>query len=150
MKSPGIGTWRSEAARRRFVDMEDEIWRERWPDAPVALDVDSYAGTTRLYRWRGEGTPIVFLHGMGGTGLTWSPYVERLSGRDVYALDTIGDVGRSEQRAVIEDAAGLARWLDETLVGAGIASAHLVGTSYGGYLALNLAVRVPRESPHSP
>jgi pimeloyl-ACP methyl ester carboxylesterase len=145
MKTPGISTWRSEKARQRFVDMEDVIWREHWPEPPVALDVESYAGTTRVYRWAGAGEPIVFLHGMGGTGLTWSQYVERLRGRDVYALDTIGDVGRSEQRAVIQDAAGLARWLDETLAGAGIERAHLVGTSYGGYLALNLAVRAPER-----
>jgi pimeloyl-ACP methyl ester carboxylesterase len=143
MNPSGIGEWRSEAARARFVEMEDELWRERWPDPPAALDVDSYAGTTRVYRWSGAGEPIVFLHGMGGTGLTWSPYVERLPGRDVYAIDTIGDVGRSQQRAVIEDATGLAKWLAETLTGVGVERAHLAGTSYGGFLALNLAVRVP-------
>jgi pimeloyl-ACP methyl ester carboxylesterase len=31
------------------------------------------------------------------------------------------------------------------MTGAGIARAHLAGTSYGGYLALNLAVRVPQR-----
>jgi pimeloyl-ACP methyl ester carboxylesterase len=72
-------------------------------------------------------------------------YVERLAGRDLYALDTIGDVGRSDQRAVIEDAAGLARWLDATLAGAGVERAHLVGTSYGGFLALGLAVHAPER-----
>jgi pimeloyl-ACP methyl ester carboxylesterase len=123
--------------------MEDELWRERWPEPPEALDVESYAGTTRIHRWAGTGEPIVFLHGMGGTGLTWSPYVERLAGRDMFAVDTIGDVGRSVQRVVIEDGAGLSRWLDETLTAAGIERAHLVGTSYGGFLALSLAARVP-------
>src|SRR5690349_11776305 len=113
MTEPGIGRWRSEAARQRFVAMEDEFWHERWPDPPAPLDIDSFAGTTRLYRWAGRGDPIVFLHGMGGTGLSWTPYIDRLAGRDVYTVDTIGDVGRSDQRAVIEDAAGLARWLSE-------------------------------------
>jgi pimeloyl-ACP methyl ester carboxylesterase len=143
MPSPGIGKWRSEAARERFRAMEDELWLERWPEPPKPLDVESFAGVTRLYHWPGTGTPIVFLHGMGGTGLTWSAHIERLAGRDVYAIDTIGDVGRSEQRALIEDADGLARWLDETLAGAGIERAHLAGTSYGGFLALNLAARRP-------
>jgi pimeloyl-ACP methyl ester carboxylesterase len=145
MKKPSIGQWRSEQAHQRFIEMEDGFWRERWPDPPAALDLETFAGTTRMYRWEGAGPPIVFLHGMGGTGLTWSPYVELLRGRDVYAIDTIGDVGRSEQRVVIEDAAGLARWLGETLDGAGIEAAHLVGTSYGAYLALNLASRAPQR-----
>jgi len=145
MSTPGIAEWRSEGARRRFIEMEDEIWRERWPEPPVALDVDTYAGTSRVYRWAGAGEPIVFLHGMGGTGLTWSPYVERLSGRDQCAIDTIGDVGRSQQRVLLEDTAGLVRWLAETLTGAGIERGHLVGTSYGGFLALGLAVHAPER-----
>jgi pimeloyl-ACP methyl ester carboxylesterase len=121
------------------------VWRERWPAPPAALDVDSYAGTTRIYWSPGTGEPIVFLHGMGGTGLTWSPYVERLAGRDVYAIDTIGDVGRSQQRAVVEDANGLATWLGEALTGADIQRAHVVGTSYGGFIALSLAVHAGGE-----
>lgn len=145
MKPPGIAEWRSEAARQRFIDMEDEFWRELWPDPPATLDVDSDAGTTRVYRWPGTGEPIVFLHGTGGTGLSWSAYIERLPGRDLYAIDTIGDVGRSHQRAMIDDATGLARWLEQTLTGAGIQRAHMVGTSYGGFLALNLAVRAPER-----
>ena len=56
---------------------------------------------------------------MGGTGLTWGPYFEGFAGHDLYAVDTIGDVGRSEQTALIADADDLARWLDETLAGAG-------------------------------
>jgi pimeloyl-ACP methyl ester carboxylesterase len=125
--------------------MADELWRERWPAPPAALDVDSYAGTTRIYWWPGTGEPIVFLHGMGGTGLTCSPYVERLAGRDVYAIDTIGDVGRSQQLAVVEDANGLATWLGEALTGADIQRAHVVGTSYGGFIALSLAVHAGGE-----
>ena len=101
-------------------------------------------GTTRVYRWRGDGAPVVLLHGMGGTGLTWGPYLEGLAGHDVYAVDTIGDVGRSEQTALIADAADLAHWLDETVAGLGVDHAHLAGTSYGGYLALNLAARSPQ------
>jgi len=145
MKTPGIGKWRSDEARLRFVAMEDELWREHWPQPPEVLDVESFAGTTRVYRWRGDGPAVVFLHGMGGTGLSWSPYVELLAGWDVFAIDTIGDVGRSEQRAVIEDAAGLARWLDETLAGAGLGRAHVAGTSYGGFLVLDLAARMPQR-----
>ncbi len=145
MKTPGIGKWRSDAAHQRFVEMEDELWSEHWPRPPTALDLGSFAGTTRVYRWPGDGEAVVFLHGMGGTGLSWSPYVERFAGCDVYAVDTIGDVGRSEQREVIADAASLATWLDETLAGAGLERAHLAGTSYGGFLALNLAARTPKR-----
>ena len=139
----GVGGWRSADAERRFRAMEDELWRDRGVPDPDVLDVDTTAGTTRVYRWSGDGEPIVFLHGMGGTGLTWAAYVERLTGRDVYAIDTIGDVGRSRQLAPLIDANDLAGWLDESLAGAGIGSAHIVGTSYGAFAALRLAIRRP-------
>ena len=141
MKAPGIGRVADlTKARQRFVEMEDELWQEHWPRPPEALDLTSFAGTTRVYRWPGDGEPVVFLHGMGATGpLLVAATSSAFAGRDVYAIDTIGDVGRSEQREVIADAAGLATWLDETLAGAGLDRAHLAGTSYGGFLALNLA-----------
>ncbi len=137
------GGWRSVDAEARFRAMEDELWAEQWPVPPQALDVDTQYGLTRLYRWPGEGTPLVFLHGMGATSLAHTPYVKRLAGRACIGIDTIGDVGRSVPTEPPEDADALAVWLDETLAAAGIDGAHLVGTSYGGYLALNLAVRRP-------
>ena len=118
MKQATISRWKSEHAKQRFHALEQAIWDDAGYPPPEPLDIPTGAGTTRLYRWRGEGDPVVLLHGMGGTGLTWGPYVEGLAGHDVYAVDTIGDVGRSEQTALIADADDLSRWLDETLAGA--------------------------------
>jgi pimeloyl-ACP methyl ester carboxylesterase len=125
--------------------LEQSIWDDRGYPPSEPLDISTWAGTTRAYHWAGEGEPIVLLHGMGGTGLSWGPYAEALAGRDLYAVDTIGDVGRSRQTALIGDADDLTRWLDDTFAGAGIARAHVAGTSYGGYLALHLAARVPQR-----
>ena len=143
-----VSHWRSVEAERRFRASEDELIAEGWPDGIDTVDVDTSFGTTHVYRWLSRGgssgaDPIVFLHGMGGTGATWAAYVGRLTARDVYALDTIGDVGRSVQRVEIADADALAGWLDETLAALGVERAHLVGTSYGGWQALNLAARRP-------
>ena len=145
MKEPSISRWKSDDAKQRFHALEQAIWDDTGYPTPEAMDVPTWAGPTRVYRWPSEGEPIVFLHGMGGTGLSWGPYVEGLAARDVYAVDTIGDVGRSEQTALLAGPDDLARWLDEALAAAGIARAHLVGTSYGGYLALNLAARMPQR-----
>jgi pimeloyl-ACP methyl ester carboxylesterase len=145
MKEPTISRWKSSEARQRFEALVQLIWEDQGYPQPEPLDIPTWAGTTRVYRWRGDGEPIVLLHGTGGTGLTWGPYLDGLSGHDVYAVDTMGDLGDSEQTAVLADADDLARWLDETLAGASIERTHLAGTSYGGYLALNLAARVPQR-----
>src|SRR5918993_2370766 len=142
-----ISGWRSAEAERRFRSIEDELIAERWPEGLHAVEVETSFGTTHMCRWLARNPsgaiPIVFLHGVGGTGASWAMYVDALADRDVYALDTIGDVGRSVQRAAIADADDLSRWLDESLATLGVERVHLVGTSYGGWLALNLAARRP-------
>ena len=102
------------------------------------------------YRWPGDDarTPVVFLHGSGGTALAWSGYVTRIGGRVAIGIDTIGDAGRSKQDVAVEDAADYAAWLEETLVGLDVERADLVGMSYGGFLALNQAALSRTASPH--
>src|SRR5690349_10526142 len=70
-EKPAIGRWRSEDAKERFHATEQAIWDDRGHPQPERLDIQTWAGTTRVYRWGGEGEPIVLLHGMGGTGLSW-------------------------------------------------------------------------------
>src|SRR4051794_9400689 len=90
--------WRSPGAEARFRSLEDEIW-DTYPRRPEPIDVETPHGTTRAYRWAGDGDPIVFLHGIGGTSLLWATYAERLTGREVWAIDIVGDAGRSVQRS---------------------------------------------------
>jgi pimeloyl-ACP methyl ester carboxylesterase len=140
-----LGRWRSPKAELRFRAMEDELWREQSGPKLEALDVETSFGPTRAYRWRGTGTPLVFLHGIGGTGLIWAPFAEALAGRDVYALDIMGDVGRSEHRVPYKTSADLAVWLDEALAALDIDRAILVGHSLGGFVALDTAVYRPER-----
>jgi pimeloyl-ACP methyl ester carboxylesterase len=123
--------------------MEDALWREAPGPAPTSIDVRTGLGVTRAYRWAGHGTPIVFLHGGGMTSVCWAPYAQKLSGRDVYAVDIMGDAGRSEPVAWSSCAADFAAWLDETLAELGVERAHLVGHSLGGFIALSTAAYRP-------
>ncbi|CAM5617826.1 Carboxylesterase YbfK [Streptomyces alboniger] len=76
----------------------------------------------------------------------WYPNTPDLSvDRPVYAVDTPGDPGRSVQREPIHQPERAAQWLDETLAGLGLERVHLVGSSYGGWLALNQAHRRPKR-----
>jgi pimeloyl-ACP methyl ester carboxylesterase len=119
--------------------MEDVLWRQAVGVAPTRLDVDTSFGLTRAYRWPGTGTPVVLLHGGGMTSVSWVPYAEALSGRDLYAIDIMGDAGRSEPCARLGGARDMAAWLDETMAGLGIDQARLVGHSLGGFVALSAA-----------
>jgi pimeloyl-ACP methyl ester carboxylesterase len=138
-----LSAWGSERAEQQFRERSDTLARDLLAAQPESIDVATRLGPTRVYRWSGEGEPVVFLHGATATSLMWGGYAEARAGRLTYAVDTIGDVGASRQQVAVEGPDDLAGWLEETLAALGLDRAHLAGTSYGGFLALNLAARRP-------
>jgi pimeloyl-ACP methyl ester carboxylesterase len=63
-----------------------------------------------------------------------------------YALDTLGDLGRSVCIKRIRDVSGLVSWLNEVFRGLELADGlHLLGLSHGGWLAAQYALRVPKR-----
>jgi pimeloyl-ACP methyl ester carboxylesterase len=95
---------------------------------------------TPLHRG-GSGPPLVCLHGFTDTWRTWELVLPALERRhEVLALTLPGHAGGPPLPAEPTVAAvldALERLLDE----AGFATAHIVGNSLGGYLALQLAAR---------
>jgi pimeloyl-ACP methyl ester carboxylesterase len=61
----------------------------------------------------------------------------------VYGIDMPGDPNPSVPRAPMTPPAACAAWLDELLGQLSERPAHLVGYSYGGWVALNQAIRSP-------
>src|SRR4051794_38557275 len=120
MRKAHLSEWKSSDAEQRFREREDALMQTRMTEAPTALDVETHLGPTRAYYWAGSGEPVVFLHGAGGAGATWGEYVERRGGRAMFAIDTIGDVGRSRQQVAVENVGDLSLWLDQTLTGLGL------------------------------
>lgn len=108
-------------------------------------DVTTDFGTARVYRFGKTGpAPLVLLPGRAGTSIMWAPNLAGLAAeRPVWTVDLIGEPGRSEQTAPIRDGADQAAWLDAVLGSRDLRGVHLVGYSFGGWLAANLAVRAP-------
>lgn len=89
----------------------------------------------------GTGTPLVCLHGFTDSWRTWElvlPSLERE--HDVLAPTLAGHAGGPPLAGpATEDA--LADAVERAMDDAGFATAHVVGNSLGGYLALRLAAR---------
>jgi pimeloyl-ACP methyl ester carboxylesterase len=61
----------------------------------------------------------------------------------VYGIDMPGDANPSIARAAMTPPEDCAAWLDEVLGQLSERPAHLVGFSYGGWIAMNQAIRAP-------
>ena len=92
----------------------------------------------------GEGSPLVLLHGAGGSGSGWLTCIGPLSARHrVYAPDLPGH-GRTDKAAsgryTFDD---LPKFISNLMTELGIEGAHLVGHSLGGAIALRMAIDSP-------
>jgi pimeloyl-ACP methyl ester carboxylesterase len=92
----------------------------------------------QAYERRGEGEPLVLIHGIGSQWQVWTPVLDALAReRDVIALDLpgFGDSPVLDRRPTPEALAdAVAAFLDEL----GVAEAHAAGNSLGGGIALEL------------
>ncbi|WP_424212903.1 alpha/beta fold hydrolase [Streptomyces sp. BI20] len=140
-----IGRYVSDELRDRYFATADALFAK---GAPIRseTDVETSFGTTHVYRFgptdpaHEDRTPIVLIHGSGGSSAMWYPNTPALAAeRPVYALDTPGDPGRSVQREPMWQPERAAQWLDESLAALDLDRVHLVGSSYGGWLVLNQA-----------
>jgi pimeloyl-ACP methyl ester carboxylesterase len=114
--------------------------RSRKPTAPRDSVRCVATPFTPLHRG-GSGSPMVCLHGFTDTWRSWElvlPALERE--HDVLALTLAGHAGGPPLPDPISDSA-MADIVEAAMDEAGLTTAHLVGNSLGGYLALQLASR---------
>jgi pimeloyl-ACP methyl ester carboxylesterase len=118
----------------------------QWPVPVESVDVPSVYGTTHVQVCGpSDGQPLVLLHGGSATSTVWLANVEALSRRHrVYAVDQIGDAGRSvHDGQPIEGVVDLMFWLDCLFDTLGVDAVALGGHSYGAWLALSYAIHAP-------
>lgn len=87
---------------------------------------------------RGEGEPIVLLSGLGARASSLEPLTRRLAGR-WRCISVSASIGAGQRPSMRR----LAERVVEVLDGRRIATAHVVGNSFGGILAQALAVDHP-------
>jgi pimeloyl-ACP methyl ester carboxylesterase len=139
------GSWVSDAARETFMAAYERVFA-LWPQPCEEFDVETETATTRVHAYRPHpgGDPVVLLTGAGGNAAHWYPHVAALAeAGPVYGIDMPGDANPSVPRALMTPPASCAAWLDELLGKLSDRPAHLVGFSYGGWVAMNQAIRAP-------
>ena len=92
-------------------------------------------------RTTGSGPKLLMVHGLGGSGRSWSPIVPLLTKhREVVTIDLPGH-GEAAARSNSGTFAGLADSLQDYIEQEGFGSVDVVGFSLGGRLVLEMARR---------
>lgn len=118
---------------------------ENWPVAKNEIHVPTREGSTFVIVCGPEhAPPVVLFHGSQANSAAWLPDVALWSETfRLYAVDMIGEPGLSARVRPRLDGDAHALWLDDVFAGLGLKHAAIVGTSLGGWLALDYASKRP-------
>ena len=97
------------------------------------------------YRRSGSGPAVLLLHGLAGSSLTWRPVFDQLAlTHDVIAPDMLGH-GESAKPMGDYSLGAFASGLRDFLTAIDVHSATIVGHSFGGGVAMQLAYQHPER-----
>lgn len=102
-------------------------------------------GKRLTYRLAGNGPLVLLIHGMAGSATTWKQVMPALSERfTVLAPDLFGH-GESDKTKGDYSLGAMASVLRDLVVALGYKRATVVGQSYGGGIAMQLAYQYPER-----
>jgi pimeloyl-ACP methyl ester carboxylesterase len=138
--------FKSAKARGQYLAAYEQLLAVA-PLADAIHDVLTNFGSVRVYQYGpASGAPVVLIHGFFLTSAMWANQVAGLtSDFTVYAVDMPGQPGASVQTRAMLTPADCGRCVDDVLAGLGLEGVHLVGHSYGGWVATHTAARFPHR-----
>jgi pimeloyl-ACP methyl ester carboxylesterase len=134
-------------AARTALEGWYQTFRAKIPAKTTERRVTTRYGETHVLVGGPEkGPAVVVLHGaLASSAHVLSELAPLLSTFRVYAVDIIGQsVKSAEVRPPVSDNS-YGVWLSEVMEGLGLPKAHVVGVSYGGFIALRLAAHAPER-----
>ncbi len=138
--------FKSHKGESEFMAVYDALM-QRWPVPYETFEIPGHFGCTHVIAsGPKEASALVLLHGAHATVTMWAANMADLS-RDyrVYAVDVIGQPGKSIADPCFTKRDQLIPWFTELLDTLKVEKANLVGQSYGGWFTLNYAIHVPER-----
>lgn len=104
---------------------------------------ETVAGCRVRIMRKGTGTPLLFLHGAAGAS-GWLPFMETLSQSHDLIVPEHPGFGASDTPGWLDSVGDLAYFYLDLIQQMGLSAPHVAGTSLGGWIAAEMAIRDPR------
>jgi pimeloyl-ACP methyl ester carboxylesterase len=142
--SSQLASFKSSKGEAEYVSDYDAALK-LWPVPFEEIDIATRFGTTHVIASGSKGSPsLLVLHATGTSSTMWFPNIGALSSAcRVYAVDVIGEPGKSRQSRLLRDRVDCADWLGDVMQGLGLKRTNIAGSSYGGWHALNFSLFFP-------
>jgi pimeloyl-ACP methyl ester carboxylesterase len=141
--------YKSARVKAQFMEIYDAKMA-KWPVTHESVYVDtSYGRVHVIVSGPDDAAPMLLLHASGVPAWSWRYNVEELSQRfRTYAIDLIGDAGRSEYDSLsnrMRDGQDEAELYAEIADQLGVGEAYVVGASEGGFVGTQFALHAPER-----
>jgi len=129
----------AEAAYMAGYDRALEAWPVPYETRYVPT---AYGDTHVIISGPEDGEPLVLVPGSIADATWWSVSIAAFARTyRVYALDTMGDVGKNKMVEALPDIAGAAEWLTDVLDALEIEKTYMAGYSQGGFFTAVYALQ---------
>lgn len=150
--------FKDDGSMSGFVSKEgklvyEESYNEAMSFLPKPLEstlISTNFGEVQLYKFQEDetpdNTPILLLPGKGSATPMWEANLnDFLKYRPVYTIDLIGEPGLSIETKRIQTEIDQALWLKQVIEQLPEEELNLLGVSFGGWSAANLAAKYPEK-----
>jgi pimeloyl-ACP methyl ester carboxylesterase len=141
-----LPAFKTDESKARYMAAYDAALAN-WPVPYEELDVATRLGTTHIIASGSpDAPPLVLLPSLAASATVWRLNIAGLSRHyRTYAVDVIGQPGKSVATQRLRNRRQLADWMIDVLDGLGVQRTSMVGCSFGGFLALNQASLTPQR-----
>lgn len=149
MLNPATSIYKSPEYEAQLMDIYDAKMAE-WPVPYEDVYVDTDYGKVHvIVSGPEDAPPLLLIHASAIAGWSWLPNVGELNKHyRTYAVDSIGDVGKSVLNDLKKPLAGgeeIGAFYTDVTTKLGFDQSYLAGASIGGYIATNYALHAPKR-----
>jgi pimeloyl-ACP methyl ester carboxylesterase len=141
-----INLFKSSKGQSQYLEDYDAVM-QLWPVTCEFQFLDTAYGQIHIISCGPKDAfPLVLLHAGHASSTMWFPNIGELSkSHHVFAIDTIGEPGKSTPSRPYATRLDSAKWIESVLDELGILKTHVIGLSRGGWFALNLTLHAPQR-----